>query len=138
MSTYPQDIDKLSLLPTGTVKYVKEGASTPAKWVFQRVHPEFGNRGTRGAYGLQLRAHVIPNNPRTAPQQLNRGKFAAATAAWHDLSDAEKSTWKRQAKGIRATPYNAFVQYFMLHAVYVPTDWDDDGTDWDDGETVWD
>lgn len=42
--------------------------------------------------------YVKASNPQTPAQQANRGKFADAVAAWHDLSEAEKSEYNEKGK----------------------------------------
>jgi hypothetical protein len=65
--------------------------------VFQRTIPWIA-QGVKGP-GLvtQIRRHVIPYDPRTTAQLLNRARFAAAVAAWRHLTAAQQSAYNDRA-----------------------------------------
>lgn len=48
--------------------------------------------------GTVVRQYVIPRNPRTPAQQLNRERWRTATLAWSMIGDAEFEAWVAYAK----------------------------------------
>lgn len=60
------------------------------------------------------RRWVKPKDPKT-PGQLNmRFLFACAVAAWHDLTDPEKLSWKDVNQGTKIySGYNAFLSSYI-------------------------
>ena len=63
-----------------------------------------------------VRSHIIPRNPKTEAQQLNRGIFAAAIKSWQLLSPEEKSSWKAKGRKKGHTGYNYYVSEYMRHS----------------------
>ena len=60
--------------------------------------------------------YVVPANPRTVQQQIQRGKFAQAVHAWQALSPADKQTFRQLAKNLPLSGYNLFIsQYLDTH-----------------------
>ena len=57
--------------------------------------------------------YYIPKNPRTDPQQTNRGKFAAAVAAWQSLTPEQKKAYNKKAVGKHMSGYNLYLSEFM-------------------------
>jgi len=74
--------------------------------IYQRRHSEKG-------IVIAKQKWWVSKNPRTEPQQANRGKFADAIAAWHDLTDDEKSFYNQKSKGKRKTGFNIFIAAYM-------------------------
>jgi hypothetical protein len=58
---------------------------------------------------LQLRAHVIPADPATAPQVARRATFAAAVSEWQSLSVEVKKLWNARGKAARLPGYQHFL-----------------------------
>ena len=52
-------------------------------------------------------------NPRTPPQQANRGKMGPAVDAWHLLSPAQQKQWNKKAYKLRKTGYNLFISTYL-------------------------
>ncbi len=69
----------------------------------------FYQRG-RGTY---VRRYTKPKNPNTVPQQAQRGRFAAAVAAWKGLSAEARADWQQRARRERRTGYAMFVGQFL-------------------------
>lgn len=53
-------------------------------------------------------------NPRTPPQQANRGKMSPANVAWHLLSPAQQAVWIKKAKNLPKSGYNLFISNYLL------------------------
>ena len=79
---------------------------------------------------LQLRAHVMPRDPRTFAQMLVRARTGSIAAAWRGLTDHTKQAYRvRAARGRRPrTGYQLFAsEYcavhplaeFELHAIFL-------------------
>jgi hypothetical protein len=64
---------------------------------------------------LQRRRHVIPFDPRTHLQLLNRSRFAASVRNWHRLTDLEKSEYNRRGNNAsdRIEGLNVFIREFI-------------------------
>ncbi len=85
------------------------------------LHPAFisfrGNIGRLVWYQRMgtpcVRSHVIPYNPRTEAQQLNRNIFAEAVKTWQSMSDEERYTWKTKGAKRNRTGYNYFISEYM-------------------------
>lgn len=82
--------------------------------VFQKTGYGLGNVPGDPQRRLQVRAWVIPNDPRTLAQQARRLHMANANTAWHALSQAEKNAYIPNAKKKRITAHNAFVSAWLL------------------------
>ena len=68
-----------------------------------------GKTGTQYA-----RNYTQGKNPRTPPQQANRGKMGPANDAWHALTPAQKAVWDMKAKKLPMTGYNLFISNYLL------------------------
>jgi hypothetical protein len=79
------------------------------KYVYQRVAPGLGNVTSDPTRSLQLRAHVTPTDPSTAPQLARRALFSQAVAAWQALSPSEKDTWRPEAAKRGLPAYQFFL-----------------------------
>lgn len=90
---------------------------------------KFGNEYTNPAvddFGIYQQRHCIggvkniqmrfyrPTNPRTAPQQSNRTKFAQAVSAWQELTAEQKESYNARAKGKNYHGYNLFISEYQL------------------------
>ena len=53
-------------------------------------------RSRSGEFYVKMKNYG-PANPRTPAQQANRAQFAAAVAAWGDLTDSEKKAYNQRA-----------------------------------------
>ena len=56
-----------------------------------------------------VRRYVIPQNPRTLPQQRRRCRFADAVHLWQDLALYQKEQWNRKALVRHISGYNFFI-----------------------------
>lgn len=130
-------LHEISLLPLGTLYEVPITGGPRQRMVYQRVLPPQANAGMVGQYGLQLRRHVIPADPRSPAQVARREQFANAVAAWQQLSPAEKVVWQRAARNKQMSGYNHFLGSW-LRGQHPPSEWDGGATTWDGGDTVWD
>jgi len=84
--------------------------SPPVKKIAQRCGAGLGNVPGDTRRRQQIRAHVIPYDPKTAGQMARRAAFAAAMAEWAALSPAEKQEFNRQAKPLKISGVNLFVR----------------------------
>ncbi len=64
---------------------------------------------------LCARSYVIPRNPDTEKQRVNRSLFAEAVKAWQALPEEEKERYNRSAsrKGDPCSGYNLFISSYM-------------------------
>lgn len=126
-------IVNLALEYTGTI-------DTPTgKVTFQRVRKGLGNIRGFGSWDRQMRAHVIPTDPRTPDQVTRRSIMALAVKAWQAAAPEVRQTYAAAAKKRGITTYMQFISNFMLN--YVPpaiSEWDGGTTTWDDGTSEWD
>jgi hypothetical protein len=70
--------------------------------------PQVGKLGLTvtwpGRYGLVRRILAIPNNPRTAAQQVVREHLATQSAAYDQLTDVQQEAWIATAAQIQSKP----------------------------------
>jgi hypothetical protein len=97
-----------SLLITKTLTFKPTNPPRPqGKYVFQRVRPGLGNvAGFPGAY-LQLRAHVIPFDPKTPAQIARRDLMRAAVARYRTPEGDDLIRWKKIARARNIPLFNA-------------------------------
>lgn len=110
------------LLATHTVWVPQlDPQAPPVRMVMQRTGAGFGNvEGIPGAT-LQLRAHVVPYDPKTPAQLARRALFADAQAAWYALDPAERATWTADAAPLSLTGRQLFTRSYMAaHASPAP------------------
>lgn len=69
-------------------------------------------RGENGVTIAKL-PWFVTKNPRTIPQQANRGKFGNAVAAWHNLTESERIVYNIESKKTRGTGFNLFIKNYM-------------------------
>jgi hypothetical protein len=74
--------------------------------VYQTRHKESGKSTWRIGW-------FVTKNPRTIPQQANRGKFGNAVAAWHELTDEQRAVYNIESKNTRGTGFNLFIKKYM-------------------------
>jgi hypothetical protein len=60
-----------------------------------------------------LREYVIPHDPKTPAQMMQRNKFTEANDAWKALSPEEKQVYNERAKGTKMYGYQLFVSEFI-------------------------
>jgi len=56
----------------------------------------------------------ITKNPRYAPQQANRQKYADGITAWQLLTDEQKEIYNKRAIGKRMFGYHLFLKEYLL------------------------
>ncbi len=70
--------------------------------------PQSGKRGLTvsqgGRYGQISRALVIPTNPRSAAQMLQRNYMGNVAAKWRTLTQAQRDAWTAAAKQTNSAP----------------------------------
>jgi hypothetical protein len=99
-----------ALLVTGTLTMTPPGTNlAPRKMVFQRVRQGLGNILGRPHADLQLRAHVVPADPKTTAQIARRDLMAAAVTRWHASTASDKSEWKIIAENRSISVFNACI-----------------------------
>ncbi len=106
------ELQKISLLPTGSINEIDPITGGIVRVVYQRVHIDYANIGIIGEYGLQRRKHVVPFDPKTSQQVFQRSKMRLAVIAWQALSAEDKNVW--QDKGIDA-PLTGYQLYVSAH-----------------------
>ncbi len=69
------------------------------------------------------RRHVIPANPDTELQKINRKAFADAVKEWQNLTEDEKKFWNKKAVKLRSkgktgkTGYSVFLSACLTNPV---------------------
>jgi len=58
--------------------------------------------------------YYITKNPRTDPQQIQRGKYADAVLAWQNLTSEQKEVYNERTKGKSLSGYNLFSKEYLL------------------------
>ena len=83
--------------------------------VYQLTYPWIDHYTRSPVKALQRRRHVIPFDPRTHLQLLNRASFAAAVANWKFLTEREKAEYNRRgnARADRIEGLNVFIRRFI-------------------------
>lgn len=81
--------------------------------VIQRVRPGLGNIENGGAWDLQDRARVAPTVPPSPAQLARRARFAAAVAAWHALTPAERAAYNERASKRAIAGFNLYLSETM-------------------------
>jgi hypothetical protein len=99
-------IGKLTFAPTDPPRPL-------ATYVIQRVPPGTGNVMGSPDRSLQIRLHVVGENPNTPAQQANREKFAAGVVIWHTFDSDTKKEWTRRGHGRGISGFNAFMSQTM-------------------------
>lgn len=74
--------------------------------IYQQRHCKTGRRTIKMKF-------YRPTDPKTYPQQTNRGRFAAAILAWRDLTFVEQLVYDRRAVGKHMSGYNLFISEYM-------------------------
>lgn len=108
------DIIDLALEITGTVTVPTSTADpTPRKIVFQGASNVTANYWTKAGRPRQVRAHVIPADPKTPAQLARRDNMRAAVTAWQTLTDTEKTAWRDRASERGISGYNTFCSHHL-------------------------
>lgn len=88
-------------------EYVIWGCNAMAKIILAGVAEKRGAEGgvvfSRNRYGAYTRQRVSPVQPRTDYQLDIRAKLQTVSAAWRDLSQAEKNAWNELASQVILT-----------------------------------
>lgn len=58
--------------------------------------------------------YYITKNPRTGPQQTNRGKMANGMVEWKDLTNLEQEVYNQRAIGKHMSGMNLFLKEYLL------------------------
>lgn len=100
--------------------YSKYGESNVFAGVYQRRVTGYNQYGRnpdrpRREYYIRMR-NPLGRNPRTEPQQANRGKFADACAAWNSLTVVEKAVYNQRGKRKNRIGRNLFISEYMRRA----------------------
>lgn len=108
------DPHKISLDVRGKICFDPEEPDRPPDcYVYQRTTPGWGNIPTDPRKSLQLRAYVIPADPRTPGQLAQRAKMRDGVAAWHALTPEQRQAWRSAGQAKALPPYNAFLSAYM-------------------------
>jgi hypothetical protein len=83
-----------------------------APFVLQRVGKGKGNLPLPGTHDLQLRSASTWTDRRSPAQLAGRARIAAATAAWHAMTDAEREPYRKRARRRRMTGFNLAIREF--------------------------
>lgn len=95
----------------------KYGEANPLGGTYRRGYTGYNSHGInperpRTRIYIQMR-DTTPGNPRTDLQQANRGKLAAAVAAWQELTPLEKGVWNAEAAKKGRRGYDDFKHWHM-------------------------
>jgi len=79
-------------------------------WVYQR---------RRTWHGIIYSAinPPISAQPHTAPQEVNKLKFAGGVALWQGLTDAQRHIWNSYPMYKHMSGFNLFLRYYMLNKI---------------------
>lgn len=127
----------------GTLRFVPIDPPRPqGKYVVQRCAPGTGNVAGDLDGSTQVRAHVLPGNPRSTAQMQQRGKMADAVRAWRALPEADRLALRAAADAAGLPPYHYFLSTYLASAAALDftawrTEWDGHKTEWDNGRTLW-
>lgn len=88
--------------PANPGQYIKKVAQRTAKG--RGNAPGFADRAQ------QIRAHVIPADPKTPAQLARRAAFAAAMAGWSALTPAQKQTYNDRANALKISGVNLYMR----------------------------
>jgi len=58
--------------------------------------------------------YYFPKNPRSDPQQAQRGLVISGAAAWQALTSEQKQAFNARAQGKHLTGYNLFLREYIL------------------------
>lgn len=99
-----------SLRARGTLTFTPhDPVRPPGRYVIQTVAPGLGNVASDPARATQIRAHVIPADPRTPAQLARRAALADAVNQWQALDPATRDYWTQVGAARRLPGYNAFL-----------------------------
>jgi hypothetical protein len=107
-------VTKLCISLHGTLSGVPYGTSLPnGKYVYQKVAPGLGNDPTDATATQQIRRHVVPQDPQTPAQLVQRAKMLAAMNAWRALSPEAIAGWRMRAKKRSTTGFHFFISQHL-------------------------
>lgn len=134
------DIFKLGLDFRGTVTLPPDATHpTARKVVFQGASHQTANYWTKTGQPRKIRAHVVPLDPKTAPQLARRAHMRAGVLIWQAMTTEQKAQWRKIAEQRGITGYNAFCSHWLKQ--YQPPNaamWDAENAAWDNGAASWD
>jgi hypothetical protein len=105
---------KIAISLHGTLSGVPFGTSLPdGKYVYQKVAPGLGNDPTDTTATQQIRRHVVPQDPQTPAQLVQRAKMLAAMNAWRALSPEAVADWRMRAKHRSTTGFHFFISQHL-------------------------
>jgi hypothetical protein len=103
-----------SIQVRGTLTFAPDDPPRPLdRYVVQRVRAGLGNVGADPTLQTQIRRHVIPLDPQTAPQLARRALFTAAVLAWHALPPADRAYWRDRGAKHGLPGFNAFISFYL-------------------------
>jgi hypothetical protein len=129
-----------SLVVLGKLTFAPTDPVLPyGTYVIQRVEPGTGNVTADPTLSLQIRRHVMPVDPNTEAQQVNRNKVRLAVTAWHALGADDKARWRTIGSPRNITGFNAYLSAWLRGTLTSgSTQWDAGLSAWDAGSTRWD
>lgn len=83
------------------------------KKIAQRTAPGKGNVPEMRHQNQQIRAHVIPIDPKTPAQIAQRNRMRAAMTAWTSLTEPERELWRSAARSAQMGGINLFVREYL-------------------------
>jgi hypothetical protein len=104
------------MIPTPAQRFfATEMRGKLGKSSFPDPHAIFGiyqiRHTKKGRKTVKMKFYV-PTNPRTTKQQANRQKFAAAMAAWQNLTNEEKEEYNKRARKISRFGWGLFIRNY--------------------------
>jgi len=98
----------------GTLSITTSGVSpVTSKVVFQKCHPDSATHFVGNHSPRMMRAHVIPFDPKSPAQMMQRNKMRLAVAAWHILPNEARYGWQEEGKMRSISGFNAFISDYM-------------------------
>lgn len=89
--------------------------------LLKSIRGRFGNVVFYNRHGnTYIRRHVMPRNPRTMVQQLNRYAFAEAVRLWQAMPADERYRFIRKARNLNMSGYNLFISEYMKKSEHIP------------------
>lgn len=99
---------------TGTLSFCPTNPPRPCgKYVYQRVAPGLGNVEGVPLDNLQLRAYVIPADPKTPAQLARRNLFSLAVSGWHSLTEEQRWAWRDAGARRNISSFNAYISAYL-------------------------
>ena len=110
-------VTKIALNPRGKITFTPTDPPGPfGTYVYQGVEPGLGNVTNDPRARLQLRRRVIPTDPKTPPQLLNRQRWSEAMTAYNALPPLEKTALETTARPLKISGSNLWVKTWFATA----------------------